>query len=305
MSDRTAVIELLELSEAIRTQDNCATSHPIFTVQQQRRIYGFDPAYTDDAVWIDQMNECREADAEERKRLDAEEDETGKEPHGWTRTGYRDQWEFVTACLTRKGAEDFIARQRHNLKDPRVYVESAYRNQEWIDLRAALSRLPESRPTPGSEPTTSERQLADAVIRRYEDAVRAEVKAVTKQDYSEAARQQIASQTLAFPVIVACRVVGRDVKTLEGDLEAPASVGAGTPPQEPTIRVGVCTGSLERPHKQAEWWGHYTVCLICKRGLSYMNIDEAERVMERQRPTDWPKGHLSLHAATLSKEPRR
>ncbi len=45
------------------------------------------------------------------------------------------RWEFVTACLTENGAQDFINCNGHNLHSPRIYGWSGYRNREWINLR--------------------------------------------------------------------------------------------------------------------------------------------------------------------------
>lgn len=42
---------------------------------------------------------------------------------------------FVTVCFTRQGAEDFISRERHNLKQPRIYVHGVERrNVELIEI---------------------------------------------------------------------------------------------------------------------------------------------------------------------------
>jgi hypothetical protein len=57
-------------------------------------------------------------------------------PEGFRRVGYLDTWDFVTACLTEAGADEYIRVNGHDLKEPRTYVTSGYRNQEWIDLRA-------------------------------------------------------------------------------------------------------------------------------------------------------------------------
>jgi len=118
--------------EAIRhnllTQDSLATAHPVFIVQQRRRIYGFDTFYVDDTVWF--------FDGEEYDGNDLSKDEKDEA----TLTGYMDVWEFVTACFTRKGCEDYLAANGHNLKEPRIYVESAHRNEEWQTVRSALTK---------------------------------------------------------------------------------------------------------------------------------------------------------------------
>jgi hypothetical protein len=123
-------------------QDNLATAHPIFLVQQKRRILGLDPAYADDdqITWIDPDGEL---DAAEAAKIERRWAATGKEPDGLTRTGVIVEWEYVTACLTRVGAEDYIARERHNLAEPRVYVASGYRNAEWIALREFFLKYPQ------------------------------------------------------------------------------------------------------------------------------------------------------------------
>jgi hypothetical protein len=56
----------------------------------------------------------------------------------YERVWYRIVPRFVTACLTRKGAEDYIACNGHNLTNPYIYVESLYRNAEMIALRNHL-----------------------------------------------------------------------------------------------------------------------------------------------------------------------
>lgn len=131
---------LLRIGRALETQDNAATAHPIYIVQSRRRIYGFDPDYADAPTWI-AADEPVEATPEEAAEVEAEYEETGVEREDWTRTAYQDTWEAVTVCLTRAAAEQYIERQRHNLSHPRVYVESGYRNNEWIALRAELKAL--------------------------------------------------------------------------------------------------------------------------------------------------------------------
>ncbi len=139
MTDHPAQVRLKALVDTLSTQSNSGTAHPMFVVQQRRRVYGFDPIYTDDFVWL-QSDESVEVDAAEAAELEAAYNETSREPDNRTRTAYQDQWNFVTACLTRDAAERYIAANRHNLTDPRVYVESGYRNHEWIDLRADLAK---------------------------------------------------------------------------------------------------------------------------------------------------------------------
>lgn len=175
---KPTVYELLdELREQLKTQDNLATSSPIFVVQQRRRVYGFDPNYgTEDiTVWLDSTGDYTEADPEEHARLEAEYESTGEEPDGWTRTCYQDTWEYVQPFFTRKAAEGYIQENRHNLRDPRVYVESGYRNHEWEFLRELLIAgvMPESDYTSleARHRSTVDEVPVQVSIHRYEDSV--------------------------------------------------------------------------------------------------------------------------------------
>lgn len=125
---------ICEVVARMKTQNNHCTSHPVFVVQQRRRMYGFSPDYSDNVVWLDNYNDSAEAGPEEAKRLESDYDETGIEPDGWTRTSYVDVWEHVTTCFTEHSAQAYVKRNGHNLEHPRVYVESAWRNQEWQDV---------------------------------------------------------------------------------------------------------------------------------------------------------------------------
>ena len=132
----------VEIGELIRTQDNRITAHPQFIVQQRRRIYGVNHDFTDEYEWRDN---------EDSERV-ATEDEVGQLEHpfedhnlggDWEKVGYVDIWEFVTACFTEKGCEDYIAANGH-LNSPRIYAASAYRNREFIDVREFLIKQSEA-----------------------------------------------------------------------------------------------------------------------------------------------------------------
>lgn len=124
----------------LRTQDNRATHLPVFCVQQRRRIWGMDPAYAmDNIVWVDENADYAEVtDEGETAALEELWNDTGEEPDGYRRTAYVDVWDFVTACFTEKGAEDYLRLNGHNLTEPRIYVESAHRNHEWEVVRDFL-----------------------------------------------------------------------------------------------------------------------------------------------------------------------
>ena len=143
--------EIRQMAHELRTQDNAATACPIFTVQQRRRVHGMDPAYATDGTkydWIAAEQDydiAGEAKAQELDAIAIDYDAAGNKlfQHevvdddgvSWEAVYYVDHWEFVTCCLTQKAAEAYIQANRHNLTEPRVYVESAHRNQEWASIR--------------------------------------------------------------------------------------------------------------------------------------------------------------------------
>lgn len=115
MDDQPTDLDRLDAIRAeLDTQDNRATSHPIFVVQERNRIYGFESG------WEQGTEETTSGDGESL---------TLNYRDVWD--CYRDVWDWVQPFLTCKAAEDYIAANRHNLIDPRIYVASAYRNEEW------------------------------------------------------------------------------------------------------------------------------------------------------------------------------
>ncbi len=98
------------IAHDLATQDNRATAHPMFVVQQRRRIYGMGHDYSDELVWLDEEG-------------DEHPFSGGDPPKDWTETRYIDL-------------------DGHNLTDPRIYVASAHRNHEWQTVRELLSRDP-------------------------------------------------------------------------------------------------------------------------------------------------------------------
>jgi len=133
------------MGQQLRTQDDACTRDPIFVVQQRKRIYGMDGDYVDQFAWITDDADCDEADIEEAAKLEAKY-ESDEETPGWMRVAYHDTWEFVQPFFTRAAAEAFIARNAHRLTDPRVYVDSAYRNPEWQAVREHLMVLASAPP---------------------------------------------------------------------------------------------------------------------------------------------------------------
>ena len=133
--------ELSALREELRTQDNRFTADPLFVVFEEHRVYGVGPEYTDDFEWFQADDHSIAADSDEVKileRLRADGRPLSIGGFDFVRIGYKAVRKFATACFTRKGAEDDIARQGRNLVNPHIYVESMYRNEEMIALRNHL-----------------------------------------------------------------------------------------------------------------------------------------------------------------------
>ena len=157
-----------DIAQDVATQDNAITELPMFIVQQRRRTYGIDDHYASEFVWMSEGDDPHEADVETTAKLDAafkescditisipDEDDPENETT-WTRVGYRDYWEFVTVCFTRRGCEDYLRVNGHNLTDPRIYVASGYRNAEWKTMREFLLAH--------AEPPTECRMHAKAMV---------------------------------------------------------------------------------------------------------------------------------------------
>lgn len=140
-----------EIGARIRSEDNRATATPIYVVQRRRRVYGFDPDYTEDTkVWLD--CEAHEATAEERRLLDLAFDLGNDIPDGWTLTAYLDVWDFVMPFFTEAAAQRYMDENRHNLRpECRIYVESGYRNAEWEAIRKFLAAQATDTTTPGGK----------------------------------------------------------------------------------------------------------------------------------------------------------
>lgn len=139
MTSTEAIQFLLQLKHELETQDNRCTGDPYFVVQERKPIYGVDPEYGGERVWVDSEGE---ADEEEAAKLEETFDETLEEPDGYTRTGVIRQWVTVQSFLTSKGATSYIETQSHRHSgELRVYGESAHRNVEVKSLRQAILAL--------------------------------------------------------------------------------------------------------------------------------------------------------------------
>jgi hypothetical protein len=125
--------DLEELIHELKTQDNLATAHPLYVVQEQREIAGMDLKYAERWKWHSEDHEYCYSDDEIQAAIQVDvEDEFGE--------AVSDCDEHVTVHLTMKAAQRYLEENRHNLAKPRIFVESQYRCHEWNELVDALKR---------------------------------------------------------------------------------------------------------------------------------------------------------------------
>lgn len=128
MNREDALAFLEDMGRELLRQDNLGTSDPVWLVETQEKLYGVDPAW---------------ADADGSAMLDGngEVDPEGEAVHYMTQRLLNGP-----ASLTRRGIEDYIAADGHNLERPRPYAASLYRCEEMQKLRRALIALAKEKP---------------------------------------------------------------------------------------------------------------------------------------------------------------
>lgn len=145
-------IDVLKKSaSSILTQDNLGTANPAYCVKERTRHFGIDDNYQNDGYeWFcSEQQEGFDCDDDMYDALNtiAEytgEDEVNMNGDTYQKCYYRDEERTVTTCLTREHAQDYIDGNRHNLKNPFIYVESFNRNPEMLAVRELLICLAEN-----------------------------------------------------------------------------------------------------------------------------------------------------------------
>jgi len=142
--------EFYDIAKNLRTQDNLCTGDPIFMVQKLDRVYGLTSDYSERWMLLDDEGEEYLTDKGKSDWeawdcadiTDAQfEERNGVHPRDLRKVYFRDRWTNVMPCYTRAGAEAYLKANGHNLGKTRIYVVSAYRNQEWILIREWLMGL--------------------------------------------------------------------------------------------------------------------------------------------------------------------
>jgi len=118
--------DLKELKAKLLQQDNYATALPMYTVQQKRTIIGVSPDYTEKFIYVNSHGD----------EVDENDDSAQK-------VGIVEIWEFVTTFFTEDACKKYIADNKHNLNEARMYVDSGYRNAEWELIRNLILSTPD------------------------------------------------------------------------------------------------------------------------------------------------------------------
>ena len=143
----------------LSTQDPRMTANPFYVVFEWEKLNA-DPLYSDNWEYGDRYDGYHKiCDPGEREKLIdfAKENELNLPPD-YLRIDEDDLFDFlaeqyeylekftyhmvrrfVTACFTEAGAEAYIKRDGHNLREPHIYVTSLNRNDEMLSIRRILS----------------------------------------------------------------------------------------------------------------------------------------------------------------------
>lgn len=139
------------IADRMKGQDSHSTKDPIYCVQNRRRSYG-PTTSSDTCVWVKFDGRPIEADETLAKLIEKYFEHQTEEnfdaiqrldenPNDWQFYGVTDTWETVTVYFTEIGAKHHINQHKHNLIEPRVYVDSGYNNPEWQAIRGFLLGL--------------------------------------------------------------------------------------------------------------------------------------------------------------------
>lgn len=112
----------------IATHDNREIDQPIFVVEKRVTVIT-DPDYGyDDEIWVNKNDYHDEASEAKARRLDIL-DANFISFRRWRKFYIKETWEFVTACLTEQGCNDYLEANGHNIGKTRIYAYGSFRNK--------------------------------------------------------------------------------------------------------------------------------------------------------------------------------
>lgn len=129
-------VRMFEIGIELVSQDNRATSDPIFCIQTLECDAGFPVGWSDNKCWYDTC--CSEWHYDSEPEFDDGED------HDLEEYTYQTRWVTKMVAFTEEGCRRYIRANGHNLRAGsylgriRVFVETLYRCQEMIDIRKFL-----------------------------------------------------------------------------------------------------------------------------------------------------------------------
>lgn len=153
---------ILTLSQQLHTQDNRCTSHPIFQVRDVKQVECFGDQ-ADDTHWWDPEGSAV-LDKELIQKLEEEgkwtsynsvvlELEDSQFSGTYTRTHTKTLRQVVEVFMTQQAADSWKEQNWHRYNSLEIYIDSGFRNPEWIAIRDFLMSLT---PAPASTSTTPE-----------------------------------------------------------------------------------------------------------------------------------------------------
>ena len=136
MSDFNSV----ELSNLLQVQDNASTNNPLYCVYETEGVAtdsNYRSRFESEYIWASSVcTQYDERDAEfDALELLSQDDEITVDGIEYQRIFQTLIPHFVTACLTKIAAEDYIKANKYNLKNPYIYVKSLNQNNEMIGVR--------------------------------------------------------------------------------------------------------------------------------------------------------------------------
>lgn len=151
--------------QSILTQSNLCTADPVFVVYSKQEICVDGDFDYDKIIYVKSGDDYPELTYSEYEELEEQYnratdyrsinvDSNGEQityeipkdpcsgddfdPDEWEKRYIKFVDKFEQAFFVRKNAEDFIERQSHHLSQPYIFVESAWRNPEWQQIREFL-----------------------------------------------------------------------------------------------------------------------------------------------------------------------
>lgn len=135
-----SLVNLSEIASNLKTQDNASIENPFYCVYEIETVVidqDYSSRFKTEHVWIsDEGCEFNKGDKEfEALEIFGSDDEVTIDGTKYYKVRQSLIPRFVTACLTKVGADRYIAANGHNLNKPYIYIHSLNRNAEMVGLR--------------------------------------------------------------------------------------------------------------------------------------------------------------------------